>query len=97
MVKPEACSMCRFLFHDIKRLSKGNDRYSITMWTKLIKYALTGIEIVYGSKPEFEQTYEKVICVGDCHKKNCRKKMDISLFLVVRRQGRICSGIYRKI
>lgn len=70
---PRACSMCRFLFHDIKRFSYDNMSYSIFMSLKLVKYALTGLEIIFGSKPEFKRKYQKVICIGDCTKKIAKK------------------------
>ena len=71
---PRACSMCRFLFHDINTFPPNNLRYTILMYLKLLKYAFTGVEIVFGSNPELKQKYKKVICIGDCTRKLAKEK-----------------------
>jgi len=71
---PRACSMCRFLFHDITTFPPRNLKYTIIMYLKLLKYAFTGVEIVFGSNPSFEQKYKKVICIGDCTNKLAKEK-----------------------
>ncbi|GAF96718.1 unnamed protein product, partial [marine sediment metagenome] len=66
---PRACSMCRFVFLNLKGFSNDDLRYSTTMKIKLLKYAITGAEIVFGSKPTFKHEYKNVICIGNCTKK----------------------------
>lgn len=66
---PRTCSMCRFLVKDIRRFSKGNLKYAFIMSTKLARHALTGLELIYGSKPKTNVSYNRVVCIGDCTRK----------------------------
>ncbi|RLC09139.1 MAG: hypothetical protein DRH43_08800, partial [Deltaproteobacteria bacterium] len=66
---PRACSMCRFVFLNLKKFSNHDLKYSTIMKLKLLRYALTGAEIVFGSKPHFVPEYKQVICIGNCTKK----------------------------
>jgi len=76
---PRACSMCRFLFHDITRFPPNNLRYTIGMYIKLLKYAFTGAEIVFGSDPEFKRKHTKVICIGNCTKKLAKENSYVNI------------------
>jgi len=71
---PRACSMCRFLFHDIKKFPTNDLRHTISMYLKLLKYAVKGTEIVFGSRPEFDAEFKNVICIGDCTRKLAKEK-----------------------
>lgn len=66
---PRACSMCRYVFLSIKKFSNQDFRYATLMKLKLFRYAITGAEIVFGSKPHFEARYKNTICIGNCTKK----------------------------
>jgi len=66
---PRACSMCRFVFLNLKKFSGHDFTYSTIMKLKLMKYAITGAEIIFGSKPYYEHEYKDVICIGNCTKK----------------------------
>lgn len=63
---PRACSMCRYLFQDLRRIP--------TKWSSLIaifkflKYALLGADVILGSQPFFVAGRRHVICVGECTK-----------------------------
>jgi hypothetical protein len=48
---PRACSMCRFLFHDIRSFSSNDFRYRFRIGLRLVRLAFTGAEIVMGSEP----------------------------------------------
>ena len=71
---PRACSMCRFVFLNLKRFSKHNFIYSTIMKLKLMKYAVTGAEIVFGSKSHLKREYNQVICIGNCTEKLSKEK-----------------------
>jgi uncharacterized protein (DUF362 family) len=61
---PQACTMCRYLFRDIKdNLLK---RQSLLAVTKLLPYSIKGAEIIMGSNPQWRREYPTVICVGAC-------------------------------
>ena len=66
---PRACSMCRFVFLNLKKFSSHDLKYSTIMKLKLLKYAITGAEILFGSKPRYRHEYKDVICIGNCTKK----------------------------
>ncbi len=59
-----ACTMCRYLFHDIQRsVLTGKN---LASGAKLLAYSVKGAEIVMGSNPQWRQEYDTVICVGAC-------------------------------
>ncbi len=61
---PQACTMCRYLFHDIQNNLFKTEH--LPGEVKLLAQALKGAEIVYGSNPQWQQDYQTVICVGAC-------------------------------
>jgi hypothetical protein len=61
---PQACTMCRYLFHDIQN-SLFNPK-KLTGKGKLIALSLKGAEIIYGSNPRWQQEYQTVLCIGAC-------------------------------
>jgi len=69
---PKACSMCRYSFLRIRKNPWEDIRYSLKMYLRLLRYTVTGAEIIMGSDPNFKATYKKVICVGNCTKKIAR-------------------------
>ena len=71
---PRACSMCRYVFLRIKKFPMEDLRYTTLMYLKLLKYAITGAEIILGSKPHFQAQYKHVVCIGDCTKRLARDK-----------------------
>ena len=70
----KACSMCRYAFLRIRKNPLEDIKYTILMYLKLLKYAVKGGEIMFGSEPEFDQRSPNVICVGNCTKKVAREK-----------------------
>ena len=69
-----ACSMCRYVFLRIKKTPLEDIKYTILMYLKLLKYALTGAEVLFGLNPHFEVKYKNVICIGNCTKKLAKEK-----------------------
>ena len=47
-----------------KQFSDHDIKFATLMKVKLLKYAITGAEIIFGSKPHFEPEYSDVICIG---------------------------------
>jgi hypothetical protein len=72
-VSPRTCSMCRFLFQDIKQLGSGGFLQKAQMYGKLLGYALSGADIVLGYE-DFAADSRKVICIGDCTKKMANER-----------------------
>lgn len=68
-VSHRTCSMCRYLFQDLKNLKNGNLIKNFTFYLKIASYALTGAEIILGGKSDAPINVKRVICVGDCTKK----------------------------
>lgn len=61
---PQACTMCRYLFHDLQHgLLKGQN---LLGGVKLLTLSLKGAEMIMGSNPEWRKEYDTVICVGVC-------------------------------
>jgi len=61
---PQACTMCRYLFHDIQDdLLK---RKNLRAGAKLLPYLIKGTEIVMGSNPQWKKESDTVICIGAC-------------------------------
>ena len=52
---------------------------STIMKLKLMKYAITGAEIVFCSKPTFKHEYRNVICMGNCAKKLAKENSYIHI------------------
>jgi uncharacterized protein (DUF362 family) len=61
---PRACTMCRYLFREIKH-DAIKPRY-LSAKMKLLRYSIKGAEIVMGSHPAWRKEYSTVICVGNC-------------------------------
>jgi uncharacterized protein (DUF362 family) len=61
---PQACSMCRYLFHDIQQ--NVFERQHLLAVAKLLPHSIGGAEIVMGSNPQWRREYHTVICVGAC-------------------------------
>ena len=61
---PHACTMCRYLFHDIQQNVFKPQNFSAGI--KLLGYSIKGAEIVMGFNPQWRKEYHTVICVGDC-------------------------------
>ena len=61
---PQACSMCRYIFHDIQH--GVLKRQNLIAAAKLLPYSISGAEIVMGSNPQWRREYRTVICVGAC-------------------------------
>jgi len=68
---PQACSMCRYVFHDITRnvFKPQNLRAGVG----LLPYTLKGAEVIMGSNPKWQKEYETVICIGECTRKIARE------------------------
>jgi uncharacterized protein (DUF362 family) len=61
---PQACTMCRAIFRDIKHnLLK---RQNLSGEAKLLVHSIKGAEIIMGSHPRWRKEYPTVICVGEC-------------------------------
>jgi uncharacterized protein (DUF362 family) len=61
---PQACTMCRYIFHDIQHsLLKGQN---LAAGVKLLALSIKGAEIIMGSNPQWRKEYRTVICVGAC-------------------------------
>jgi len=65
---PKACSMCRYAFLRISKTPWEDIRYSLKMYLRLMRYAVTGADILIGSDPKLKTISPKVICVGNCTK-----------------------------
>lgn len=63
---PRACSMCRLRFHELKNLKKHRVLSMARIYLKLIRRALAGADIVFGSKPNFRSRGKLLVCLGDC-------------------------------
>jgi len=63
---PSACSMCRLRFHELMTLKKRRVLDIARIYLKLIKLALTGADIVFGSKPSYMKRGKPLVCMGDC-------------------------------
>jgi len=61
---PQACTMCRYFFQDLKHNSIKPNHLPTTM--KLLAYAIDGAEIIMGSNPQWRKEYQTVICFGEC-------------------------------
>jgi uncharacterized protein (DUF362 family) len=61
---PRACSMCRYLFRDIRAMPTNLNALAID--AKLLRRVMRGAEIVMGSEPAFRRESQEVICVGEC-------------------------------
>ncbi len=61
---PQTCTMCRYLFSDIKK--NFYKRQNFLAGTKLIPYIIKGAEIVMGLNPKWRKEYKTVICFGIC-------------------------------
>lgn len=61
---PQACTMCRYLFQDIRQ--NPLKRKNLRIEKKLLVSAIKGAEIVMGSNPRWRKEYDTVICVGAC-------------------------------
>jgi uncharacterized protein (DUF362 family) len=61
---PRACTMCRYLFHEIKQDALNLQHLSAK--TKLLAYSIQGAEIVMGSHADWRKEYGTVLCVGNC-------------------------------
>ncbi len=68
---PRACTMCRYLFHEIKQdaLSLRDLRAK----AKLLDYSVKGAEFVMGSHSQWRKEYGTVICVGNCTRRVARE------------------------
>jgi len=70
---PQACTMCRYLFHDIQHdLIKPKN---FLAGVKLFIHSIKGAEIVMGLNPQWRREHDTVICVGACTR-NLAKKGD---------------------
>lgn len=61
---PQACTMCRYLFHDLQQ--NFIKRQNLSAGAKFFTYSLKGAEIVMGLNPQWRREYSTVICVGNC-------------------------------
>lgn len=68
---PRACSMCRYLFQDIKQHPFRRQYMSVVIG--LIGYMVKGAEVIMGSNPHWRKKYPCVICVGECTREIARK------------------------
>lgn len=61
---PQTCTMCRYLFSDIKK--NFYKRQNFLAGTSLFPYIIKGAEIVMGLNPKWRKEYKTVICLGIC-------------------------------
>ncbi len=61
---PQACTMCRYLFHDVQNNILRPENLSLA--GKLLKQSIKGAEIIMGLKPKWRKEYDTVICIGVC-------------------------------
>jgi uncharacterized protein (DUF362 family) len=61
---PQACTMCRYLFHDIQQ--DFLKRQNLSRKVKLLTHSIKGAEIIMGLNPQWQKEYDTVICVGTC-------------------------------
>jgi hypothetical protein len=71
-VSPRTCSMCRFIFQDLKNIKNGNISLYFKLYLKMSFYAFSGAEVILGCNNVLPDS-KKVICVGDCTKKLAKK------------------------
>jgi uncharacterized protein (DUF362 family) len=64
---PRACTMCRYLFRDLRSNVLKPNKFSVGL--KFLNYSLKGAEIIMGTDPQWRQKYPNVICVGACTRK----------------------------
>jgi uncharacterized protein (DUF362 family) len=60
----QACTMCRNIFQDMK--IHMLNRHNIALGMKLLRYSITGAELIMGSNPQWQREYDTVICIGAC-------------------------------
>jgi uncharacterized protein (DUF362 family) len=65
---PRACSMCRLALHQVKGAYSLGFRSSARLYLKVLFYSVTGADLIFGLKPQYEAISERVICIGDCTK-----------------------------
>lgn len=68
-VSYKTCSMCRFLFQDLKKIKCNDFFLYLILYIKIICYAIRGAEIMLGCESKVLPESKKVICIGDCTKK----------------------------
>jgi uncharacterized protein (DUF362 family) len=61
---PQACTMCRYLFHDIQ--NNFFEPQNLSGKAKLLSTSIKGAEIIMGLNPQWQKEYSTVICVGIC-------------------------------
>lgn len=61
---PQACTMCRYLFHDVQNNILQPENLSLA--GKLLKHSIKGAEIIMGLNPKWRKEYDTVICIGVC-------------------------------
>ncbi len=61
---PQACTGCRYLFHEIRR-SLLSPR-SLPGKAKLLACSIQGAEMIMGKNPSWRRGYRTVICIGAC-------------------------------
>ena len=61
---PQACTMCRYIFHDFQRNILKKNYFLLAF--KFLKYSVIGAEIIWGKNPNWQKKYKTVICFGTC-------------------------------
>jgi uncharacterized protein (DUF362 family) len=61
---PQACTMCRYFFRDIKQ-NMFKPKY-LSADLKFLTYAIQGAEVLMGLNPQWKKEYQTVICIGNC-------------------------------
>lgn len=74
IVSHRTCSMCRYLFQDMKNYQFGNFFENLNFHLKLMLYAFYGAEIMLGCKSNVLTDSRNVICVGDCTRKLAKEQ-----------------------
>ena len=69
---PQACTMCRYLFHDLNRNAFKPNHLSLTI--KLLIHSIKGAEIIMGSNPQWRKDCETVICIGECTRRIAKEE-----------------------
>ncbi len=69
---PQTCTMCRYLFHDLKRNAFKPNHLSLTI--KLLIHSIKGAEIIMGFNPQWRKDYETVICIGECTRRIAKEE-----------------------
>jgi uncharacterized protein (DUF362 family) len=72
---PRACTMCRYLFREIKQDAFRPGNLSAKM--SLLAYSIKGAEIVMGSRPDWRKEYGTVICIGNCARRVAKENGSI--------------------